>query len=155
MTATADKSIHACETLSYQNINPNNCPSQPRLADTWLPPSASIPHLTMYTAQVPLDVPSQPAPISYSSHFPTSSPSTVSNTAFCGIDLGTPNLLGPQQGTARFGLLPDRDYQNGASAFERMDTGDYGSQHYQALEYAHSLHHQQQKQQGSRQLSLS
>lgn len=141
------------QSRHYGNIGcPDNMYSShlhtaPQFTDPWGSHSTSQSHAPAYATSLPKQEVSRPMPMSYP-QIPVSAPALVSGSSYSSAGLGGSDLLSIGQDIHRSSYPPDQTYQSSPQSSTSFNPSPYPS-----LNYTHSLHQQQQQQQGIRKLS--
>jgi hypothetical protein len=150
MTMVIDNQSRHYGNIGYpNNMYSNQLHSSPQFTDPWGSQSTSQSHAPAFATSMPKQEVSRPMSMSYP-QIPVSTPSLVSGSSYSSDGFGGSDLLSLPQDIPRSNYPTDQSYQTSAQSNNSFNPSSYSS-----LNYAQSLHQQQQQQQDVRKMSDS
>jgi hypothetical protein len=147
MTVVIENQSRHYGNMGYSdNMYATNLHTSPQFTDPWGTHSSSQSHAPAYATSMPKQEVSRSMPMSYP-QIPVSASTLVSGSSYSNAGFGGPDLLSLPQDIPRSNYPQDGTYQTSSHTSSPFNPSTYSS-----LNYAQSLHQQQQQQQDVRKM---
>lgn len=148
MTMVIDNQSRHYGNMGYpDNMYSSHLQSSPQFTDPWGSQSTSQSHPPAYATSMPKQEVSRSMPMSFP-QIAVSAPSLVSGSGYSSAGFGGSDMLSLPQDIPRSNYPSDQTYQTSPQASNSFNPSSYSS-----LNYAQSLHQQQQQQQDVRKIT--
>lgn len=148
MTMVIDNQSRHYGDIGYpDNMYSSHLHSSPQFTDPWGAQSTPQLHAPAYATSMPKQQVSRAMPISFPQN-PISAPTLVSGSSYSSAGFGGSDLLSLAQDIPRSTYPQEQTYQAAPQNNSSFNTSSYSS-----INYAQSIHHQQQQQQDVRKMS--